>query len=137
MTWCVVAHVIDLYPTILDLAGVDHLKAINDKPSQPLHGKSLLPIFKGDSRKPHDALYWQWSQGKAVRHGKWKLVAHRRGDWELYDLDADGTELNNLANRHPDKVKELTTMFDQWVTDSWATRDKSTKPAKRKKPKSK
>jgi arylsulfatase len=49
-----------------------------------------------------------------VREGKWKLVAARGGDWELYDLDADRTELNDLASGEPARVKAMSEAFNRW-----------------------
>jgi arylsulfatase A-like enzyme len=110
-----VGHIIDLMPTCLELAAVDYPEQYHGNRLSPLDGKSLLPIFKGNSRKPHDTLFWNWSRGRAVRKGKWKLVALRNKPWELYDLNSDGTELNNLAEQLPEKVAELSGLFDEWV----------------------
>jgi hypothetical protein len=64
-------------------------------------GKSLLPIFKGKKRKPHDVLYLQFGKGKAIRIGDFKLVKYGNSDWELYDMAKDRTELNNLTTKFP------------------------------------
>jgi arylsulfatase len=49
-----------------------------------------------------------------VREGKWKLVAARSGDWELYNLEADRTELNDLAHREPARVTAMSEAFQRW-----------------------
>jgi arylsulfatase len=59
-------------------------------------------------------LFWQFSKAKAIRKGKWKLVRLDQTDWELYDLEKDRTELNNLAGKYPQKVKEMTAMWEDW-----------------------
>ena len=50
-----------------------------------------------------------------MRKGKWKLVSKHPGDWELYDLEADPTEMDNLADAHPEKVDELKTLYENWA----------------------
>jgi arylsulfatase A-like enzyme len=50
-----------------------------------------------------------------VRQGKWKLVSKFPATWELYDMEADRTEMTNLADRNPDKVKELMAAYDSWA----------------------
>jgi arylsulfatase len=52
---------------------------------------------------------------KAVRKDKWKLVAKSKGKWELYDLEADRTETNDLVERFPQKAKELISLWNAWA----------------------
>lgn len=108
-------HIIDIMATCVDVAGADYPKTFKDRPITPLEGKSLLPIFQGKTREGHDAIFWEHEGNRAVRQGKWKLVARHRGAWELYDLDADRTELNNLADKHPDRVKEMAGLHKEWA----------------------
>ena len=97
------AHVIDVVPTILELAGVKRLPA--DAPKAP--GHSLLPTFSRDGPLKREYLWWFHGGHRAIRVGDWKLVAAKGEPWELYNLGEDRTELNNLASSNPEKVKEL------------------------------
>jgi arylsulfatase A-like enzyme len=110
-----VGHVIDIMATCLDAAGADYPDAYNGRPITPMQGKSLLPVFEGKKREGHETLYWQFSKSKAVRQGKWKLVLRQGTPWELYDIDADRTELNDLASAHPERVKELRALYSAWA----------------------
>ena len=58
-------------------------------------------------------LYWQYGQAKAVRMGDWKLVQYGKADWELYDLEKDRTELNNLAAKHPERVQHMAALWEK------------------------
>ena len=65
-----------------------------------------------------EALYWEHEGNRAVRQGDWKLVAKHQGDWELYNIAKDRVESNNLAAKHPDKIKELAAMYAVWAKRS-------------------
>ena len=133
-----VGHIMDLMPTFLEIAGVDYPASKQDRKLTPLEGLSLLPILEGRVRKEHGALYWKFGQCRAVRMGKWKLVTphpnprlgidffkpnqlsekedRKEMAWELYDLKKDGTELHNLAEDFPGRVREMTSLFRAWVS---------------------
>ena len=101
-------HVIDIVPTILELAGTAPLAP--SKRPLPLRGPgmSLVPAFARDGGVKHDELWWQHEGNRAIRVGDWKLVAAGKdGPWELYDLAADRTEMHDLAKEQPDRVRDL------------------------------
>jgi arylsulfatase len=108
-------HIIDIMATCLEVAGIDYPRTNGGNQIVPLEGKSLLPIFESGKRKGHEAIFWEHEGNRAVRQGKWKLVAAHGKPWELYDLEADRTELNNLAERHPGKLEQLKTMYQRWA----------------------
>jgi len=108
-------HVIDIMTTCVAVSGANYPAEFNGKPILPMEGRSLLPAF---ANKPieRDALYWEHEGNAAVRTGDWKLVRRgREGSWELYDLKADRTELNDLSLKHPEMVKELAAKWDAWA----------------------
>lgn len=91
------AHLIDVMATCLELAGARYPDRVGERVIDPLQGRSLLPIFRGEVREPHEALYFRYRTDRALRQERWKLVSAQLGRWELYDLDADRTELDDLA----------------------------------------
>ncbi len=108
------AHLIDLMATCVDLAGAKYPAAVKGVKITPLEGVSIAPAFNGKSVNRPNPIFWEHEGNRAVRDGKWKLVAKgSAGAWELYDIDADRTELNNIAAKQPDKVKA---MVSQWET---------------------
>ena len=109
------AHIIDIMATCLDIAGIEYPKTYKGRDLIPLEGKSLLPVFKGKERDGHEAIYWEHEGNRAVRQGKWKLVVAHNGPWELYDLVEDRTELNNLADKYPQKLELLKEMYESWA----------------------
>ncbi len=108
-------HVIDLMATCLDAAGADYPKTRQDRPITPLEGRGLVPIFDGRTRPPHPAVYWEHAGNRAVRQGKWKLVSRYNEQWELYDLEADRTEMNDLTAKAPAKAAELKALYEAWA----------------------
>jgi len=104
-------HLIDFMATFIELAGATYPPQIDDRVIDPLQGKSLLPIFRGETRRPHETLYFHFGTDRALRRGPWKLVSAKLGRWELYHLDEDRTELHDLSQRQPERVA---TMAAEW-----------------------
>jgi arylsulfatase len=110
-----VGHVMDLMATCLDIAHVEDPADFQGRKPLPMEGISLLPIFQGRNRKGHDVLCWSVPRHHVVRMGQWKAIRPRNGgDWELYNLVADGTETTDLAKNEPDRVTELVQQFELW-----------------------
>ncbi len=108
-------HVIDLMATAVDLAGAKYPGEYKGRKITPLEGKSLAPIFAGEERDGHQAIYWEHFDAKGVRQGDWKLVAFHDGDWELYHLGSDRTETAELSEKYPDRVNELKALWEKWA----------------------
>jgi len=100
-------HLIDFMATFIDLADATYPEQIGERLMDPLQGKSLLPILQGETRQPHETLYFHFGTDRALRQGPWKLVSAKLGRWELYNLDEDRTELNDLSEKQPEQVKAM------------------------------
>lgn len=120
-------HVIDIMATSLDAADVTYPEKFNGHNIIPPEGISLLPVFRGEKRTGHDELYWEHEGNRAVLQGKMKLVSYytenrqnrvgkgaRTGEWELYDLENDRTELHNLAKDKPETTDALIKLYENW-----------------------
>ena len=123
------SHLIDIVPTVLELAGLAKPGEWNGAPVPAAPGKSLVPAFAKDQGIGRDCLWWLHEKHRAVRVGDWKLVADAGKPWELYDMKADRAEQHDLAAVHPDKVKKLAKVW-QSRTDAFTELAKS--PADRK-----
>lgn len=109
-------HVVDLMPTLLELAGAKYLSTYQGNTLLPLPGESLTGVFKGNKTLPQRNLYWEHEGNRAVRSGEWKLVSrYPENRWSLYDLANDPTELNDLSKQYPDKVKKLEKQYEAWA----------------------
>jgi len=110
-----VGHIVDIMTTCVDIAGADYPEESDGKKITPMQGKSLLPIFKGQTREPHEYIFWEHEGSEAVRHDKWKLVAMSGGEWELYDMENDRTELVDLSDRFPEIKERLIARWEEWA----------------------
>lgn len=106
-----VFHLIDIMPTLCEVAGVDYPREFEGRPITPGQGLSLLPWLRGEVSAPEErTLYWQHEINAAIREGDWKLVTSDDRDpsaWELYNLSEDRSEQEDLSARYPGKVAEL------------------------------
>lgn len=116
-----IGHVIDLMPTLMEVAGAEYPKTVAGQTIYPYQGVSLRPAFD-DQPIDRDALFWEHETNAAVRQGQWKLVAKERNSpndpWELYDIDQDPTETADLAQKHPDQVKAMAALWEKWAKEN-------------------
>jgi arylsulfatase len=114
-------HLIDLMATCVDLAGAVYPGKVGDTKIVPLQGTSLSPAFNGHNLDRKKPIFWEHEGNRAMREGKWKLVAKgARGAWELYDIEADRTELNNLAGKMPERLKAMASRWEAWAVEAHA-----------------
>ncbi|MEM7601677.1 MAG: arylsulfatase [Verrucomicrobiota bacterium] len=132
-------HLIDFMATCLELSGASYPEELTlvdgtEIEVDPLQGKSLVPIFKGESREPHEFLYFYFGENRAIRRGPWKLVTHRASQWELYNIERDGTEMTNVADQHPEIVAELSALWYRTASETDQLPSKRTKEVSGKAP---
>jgi arylsulfatase len=111
-------HLIDLVPTILDVAGGEPFATVVGPLAPPPPGRSLRPVFAKDGTVSHEYFWWMHEKNRALRVGDWKIVAAGADSpWELYDLRTDRAESNNLAGKDPDRVRQLAGIWDQHLAE--------------------
>jgi arylsulfatase A-like enzyme len=113
-----VAHVMDIAPTLLDIAGASYPASNEDGDLAPLRGKSLMPLLTAKAervREQNEYLAWEFFDWRAVRMADWKATWIREpfgsGDWQLFDMSVDPGESNDVASQHPEVIQELA---DKW-----------------------
>jgi arylsulfatase A-like enzyme len=100
-------HLIDLTPTVLEIAAGKGLLTPTGQAVPVPPGRSLVPAFTKDGSVQHESFWWYHDGNRAIRVGDWKLVADHQSPWELYDLRKDRSESTNLAAKYPDRVKAM------------------------------
>ncbi len=117
---------LDVLPTAVVAASPANLSSPF---SEKVEGVNLLPHLTGETKQPpHKMLAWRFGPQKAVRQGDWKLVDWRdfetksQSGWQLYNLADDISESNDLATKHPDKVTELSNLWEAWNKHNIAPR---------------
>lgn len=127
------SHVIDILPTTIDLVGLNVPKEINGYPQRPFHGTSLAYSLT-DAKAPtrHTQQYYELHGGRSIYKDGWKaavfhprntmsedtkdvnfIADFKRDKWELYNLNEDFNEINDLASKNPEKLESLKKLFDE------------------------
>lgn len=115
-------HLIDIMATCIEIAGLEYPSNFNGNSIIPLEGKSLVPAFTNNSIN-REFIFWEHEGNRAIRMGNWKLVSKTRKQkkftpadenaWELFDMEEDPSEINNLAFKFPDKVKTMAALWEK------------------------
>lgn len=102
-------------PTVILAASAKYPTVHASHAIDPMEGVSLLPTFSGQRLVRDEPIFFNHEDNRAVRDGQWKMVALAGQPWELYDINADRTELNNLALQQPDRVAAMSAQYDTWA----------------------
>ena len=109
------AHFIDISATCLDAAGARYPVERKGMNITPAEGESLLSAFEGRTWERTQPIVWEHEGNRAVRDGQWKLVSEYGKGWELYDMEADRTELNDLAGSEATRVASMEKVYMEWA----------------------
>lgn len=121
-----VVSVLDVAPTLLDLAGADETTGLEGKTGIfPLQGKSMLPALdsaSGEVRSEMDGLGWELFTRLGYRRGKWKATKLTTdmtdGEWALYDVSKDPGETTDLKSTHPQLMAEMIAAWDVYAVNN-------------------
>lgn len=118
-------HVIDIAPTVLEATGLPEPKSVNGTPQTPIEGTSLLYTFDdAEAKERHTTQYFEMFGNRAIYRDGWLARTLHRAPWQtvdmppletdvwdLYDVNADFSLTNNLAEKHPEKLAKLQALF--------------------------
>jgi arylsulfatase A len=103
---------LDILPLCLAVAGQPW------PPERVLDGIDPLPVLRGEQAAPPRALVYNYREAFGLREGAWKIVRTRDNQpWELYQLDRDPTESQDVANQYPARVRQLDASFQRWRSE--------------------
>jgi len=117
------AHVADIVPTLLELAGAEHPSTYEGREVLPLRGASMLSFMRGERGSVHEnaVVGAEFVGQKALIQGDWKALFLPQpwgpGEWQLYNLAEDPAELNDLAAQMPEKLEELIGLYDAYESE--------------------
>ncbi len=112
-------HISDLMPTFLELANARH-PSLENQAIPPMMGKSLIPLLTGKTDTIHlnEGVGYELHGRSAYFKDEWKIVhlsvPFGNGEWQLYNLNDDPTEINDLSNEYPEKRKELIAAWNEY-----------------------
>lgn len=113
------AHLVDVMATAVDVGDALYPAEYKGHRILPMEGLSLRPALAGEPLHRVKPIFWEHEGNRAVRSGPWKLVMKYKGEWELYNLDADRTEQNNLVTKHPLVSQMLIRQWNDWAATSF------------------
>ena len=116
-------HLVDIMPTVCQLTGAKYPTEYQGHKIQPEEGASLVPAFDGKPIDRKEPIYFAHEGNRGLRDGKWKLVMKFKGPWELYDMEADRTEMHDRIKDEPERAEKMIAAWDAWAkradVDEW------------------
>ena len=113
------SHLIDLMPTFVAAAGAKYPGTRAGQKIQSMEGVSLIPTLSGKSIARESPIGFEHHGNLALRDGRWKIVSAYRRDqptkWELYDMENDRTELTDLSDQQPDRLRKMVAQWQAWA----------------------
>lgn len=107
-------HIVDIMPTLLEIAGASYPARNETGEIPPLEGVSLAASLRGGKVKRENPVIVEHEGNKMLREGDWKVVQeYKETGWMLYNLREDPTEMNDLAATRPGKLAEMVAAYER------------------------
>jgi arylsulfatase len=110
-----VTHVIDIMATCMEICGAKYPSEYRGQAIPFMEGESLVPTLENKSWQRQKPVVWEHEGNCAVRQGEWKLVKRYPNDWELYNMEKDRTEQDNMIYRNKKKAQALIKIYGEWA----------------------
>ncbi len=111
------AHLVDILPTLAEIAGAQIPTEWPGREPTPLAGVSLKPVFDGKGMESRPPIHLLFHSDRGLRDGDWKLVSFQGKQWELYNLAKDRCEINNVADQYPGIVERMAKEWHRMAKD--------------------
>lgn len=119
-------HLIDVMATACDVSGALYPGEFRGHRILPMEGLSLRPALAGEPLHRVKPIFWMHEGNRAIRSGPWKAVMKFKGEWELYNIEEDRTEANNLVKKHVHLAQSMIRQWNDWAAstfvDEWIGR---------------
>jgi arylsulfatase A-like enzyme len=112
-------HLIDVMATACDISGALYPGEFKGHRILPMEGLSLKPAFAGEPLHRVKPIFWMHEGNRAIRSGPWKAVMKFKGEWELYNIEEDRTEQNNLVKKHVHLAQSMIRQWEDWAASSF------------------
>ena len=109
------AQILDITATIIDVAGASYPSEFDGNAITPIEGESFAEALGGSGWQRDKPLFWEHEGNAAIRIGDWKLVREQGYDWELFNMELDRTELNDLSEGEQSRVTEMVGLWQSWA----------------------
>ncbi len=110
-------HVVDIMASCVDAAGATYPEEENDHKLHPLAGESFLDAVTKRSWQRQKPIFWEHEGNCAMREGPWKLVKKHPDDWELYNMEKDRTELDDVRGGDSDRAARMIKEWEEWARE--------------------
>lgn len=110
-----VTHIVDIMPTLAELAGTAYPQRFHSEKIKPQQGKSLVSAIENQEVVPDRYLFFEHLGKCVVINGDWKIVRELNAPWELYNLNDDRSETHNLTQKYPGKLEILKKIYESWA----------------------
>jgi arylsulfatase len=109
----------DIMATCISVSGAQYPHRFKGMEIKPLEGFDLMPLILQGKKSKREIMCWEHENNKAIRQGNWKLVSRQeKKKWELYDIENDRIESNDLSEKYPDIVKDMSLKWEAWALKS-------------------
>ncbi|MFU8894202.1 MAG: arylsulfatase [Luteolibacter sp.] len=122
------AHLVDVLPTVAEIAGAEIPFTFPGREPTPLAGVSLAPILAGGALEHRPPIHFLHDKDRGLRDGDWKIVSFRSGPWELYNLKNDPTELRDLAAEQAERVEKMSAEWHRMTRDVLMAPEREQRP---------
>ncbi|GEP43132.1 arylsulfatase [Brevifollis gellanilyticus] len=113
------SHLIDIMTTACDVSGAIYPSEFKGHAILPAEGLSLMPAILGEPLHRVKPIFWMHEGNRAARTGPWKLVKKFKGPWELYNIDEDRTEQNDIITKFPAMSQHLIRQWEDWAATTY------------------